>query len=161
MTAPQPARHDDWSAFALLLGEWSGEGGGDPGQGSGSFTFRPELDGRILLRANYADYPATAERPAFSHQDLMVVYRNAGDPRLRAIYFDSEGHVIQYAVTASADGDTVQFLSDVSPAAPTYRLTYTRKGPDTLAVTFDIAPAGAPDQFATYIRSTARKTADA
>src|SRR6202043_3487814 len=86
-----------WAPLAFLIGEWTGEGGGGPGQGSGGFSFLPDQGGKILVRKNRADYAATKDRPAFSHTDLMIVYNEQGETKLRAIYFDMEDHVIHYA----------------------------------------------------------------
>ena len=151
--AQSPSKRDDrWSPLTFLIGEWTGEGGGGPGQGSGGFSFLPDQNGTVLIRRNRADYPTAKDRPAFSHTDLMVVYREPGETKLRAIYFDTEDHVIHYTVEASADGNSVQFVSD------NYRLTYRKSGPDTVAIKFEIAPAGKPGAFATYIEATARRS---
>ncbi|HTS50395.1 MAG TPA: hypothetical protein VMH05_20760 [Bryobacteraceae bacterium] len=141
---------DRWAPLAFLVGEWIGEGGGDPGQGSGGFSFLPEENGAILVRKNRADYPASKDQPAFSHTDLMIVYQE--DEKFRAIYFDSEDHVIHYDVEPSSDGKSVQFLSK------NYRLTYSKTGTDSVAIKFEIAPPDQPGAFKTYIQATARRT---
>ena len=146
-----------WAPLSFLLGEWTGEGSGQPGQGAGGFSFLPDLEKNVLVRKNRADYPATKDRPAFSHTDLMIVYREPGAVKLRAIYFDSEGHVIHYTVDPSADGNAVQFLSDSSTSNPRYRLTYTKTGADTVGIQFEIAVPAKPDFFTTYIQATARR----
>ncbi|MDP4291816.1 MAG: hypothetical protein Q8908_12095, partial [Bacteroidota bacterium] len=38
------------SEYNFILGEWVGENSGKPGQGFGSFTFKRDLDGNILIR---------------------------------------------------------------------------------------------------------------
>jgi hypothetical protein len=142
---------DRWAPLAFLIGEWTGEGGGGPGQGSGGFSFSPDQDGKILIRKNRADYPAGKDRPAFSHTDLMIVYKESPEAKLRAIYFDMEDHVIHYTVEPSAEGNSVQFVSENS------RLTYRKTGPDSLALKFEIAPPGKPGAYATYIDATAHR----
>ena len=63
-----------WDKWSWLIGEWQGEGSGKPGQGSGTFNFKTDLDGKILVRRSHSEYPATDARPATIHEDLMVVY---------------------------------------------------------------------------------------
>jgi len=147
-----------WEPLRFLFGEWTGEGSGEPGEGSGSFSFRLELEQKILMRRNRAEYPARQGRPAFSHEDLMIVYKDTGGGRFRAVYFDSEGHVIHYGVRVSEDGRMVQFLSEASGQGPRYRLTYTKTGGDTVRLKFETAPAGKPESFSTYIEAAARRS---
>jgi len=150
----------EWGPLESLLGEWVGEGGGQPGQGEGGFSFQPDLQKHILVRKNYAVYPAANGRPAFRHDDLMIVYRELESAAPKAIYFDSEGHVIHYSVSVSSDQKTFEFVSEMLPASPRYRFTYTKTGNDTLAIKFEIAPPGKPDAFATYIEAKAKRKRD-
>jgi hypothetical protein len=138
------------------MGEWVGEGSGKPGQGSGAFSFTTDLQGKVLIRKNYAEYPPTKDRPAFRHEDLMIVYRDDSGSQLHAIYFDSENHTISYGIK-TIDSNTVEFLSEVDPATPRYRLTYRKTSADTLSIKFEIAPPGKPDSFATYIEAVSRR----
>ena len=144
-----------WDAFKFLIGEWIGEGTGAPGEGTGGFTFSYDLLNTILVRKNYANYPATKDHPAFTHDDLMIVYQEGG--KTRAIYFDNEQHIIHYDVTVSADSNSVVFVSDVAPATPRFRLTNTKAGTDKIKITFEIAPPGKPESFARYIEAVARR----
>lgn len=150
-----PKSAGPWSDWKFFIGNWVGEGSGTPGNGSGEFSLQPDLQGQILIRRSRAEYPATAKSPAYVHDDLMIVYKDNGETR--ADYFDSEGHVIHYAVTLSDDGKQAIFLSDSDPDAddPQYRLTYTAGANDSLAIKFEIAQAGKP--FATYITAEARR----
>jgi hypothetical protein len=142
---------DRWAPLAFLIGEWTGEGGGGPGQGSGGFSFLPDQQGTIVIRKNRADYPATKDRPAVSHTDLMMVYKESGETKLRAIYFDMEDHVIHYTVEPSTDGTSVQFVSE------NFRLTYRKTGPDRVAIKFEIAPPDKPGAYTTYIDAAAHR----
>jgi hypothetical protein len=87
----------------------------------------------------------------------MIVYRDSPGKELRAIYFDNEGHVIHYTVAVLEGGKTIQFLSEISPSRPGYRLTYTLTSRNTLALTFEIAPPGMPPAFTTYIEARAAR----
>jgi len=147
----QRAKQDPrWAPLAFLIGDWVGEGGGGPGQGTGEFSFHLDLGGAILIRKNVSHYPATKDKPAYSHTDLMIV-----DSTMHASYFDDEGHTIHYVVEPSEDGKSVRFVSDAVAAQPRYRLTYRKTGDDQLAIRFEIAPPGR--DFATYIDATARQ----
>jgi len=158
VTVPMNAQQQvpiNWNAFKFLIGEWVGEGTGAPGEATGGFTFSYDLQNTVLVRKNYANYPATKDRPAFRHDDLMIVYQEAG--KTRATYFDNEQHVINYTVELSKDTNAAIFLSDASPSARRFRLTYTKLGTDRVKITFDMAPPGKPDSFAAYLEGTARK----
>ena len=115
----------DWTDMKMLMGEWTGEGSGKPGTGAGEFSFVPELQGKILVRRSFAEYPGVR------HDDLMIVYRE-GDAT-RADYYDNEGHVIRYAV--KIDNQRIVFSTD---GTPRYRLTYTALPDEKLRVQFEI-----------------------
>jgi hypothetical protein len=146
-------------ALQFLLGAWEGEHSGKPGGGSGEFVFEAALDGKVLIRRSQTSFPATPQRPAFRHDDLLIVFVDPAGGKLRASYFDNESHVIQYTVSVAADGRAATFLSDAAPNAPRFRLTYVAKNADEVAVKFEIAPPGKPEAFATYLEGSAKRRA--
>jgi hypothetical protein len=150
-----PAQTSDrWAAWQPFLGVWQGTGSGQPGQGAGEFTFAPELQGAVLVRHNYAEYPATKDKAAYRHDDLMVIYLSGNETR--ADYWDNEGHVIHYVVELSS-GKLV-LVSDSAQPGPHFRLTYTKAaGDDALKITFEIAPPNDPTAFQTYIEASAKR----
>lgn len=154
---PQSSPKDSWADWSFLLGEWTaGESSGVPGQASkGSFTLAPDLNGTVLVRKNHAEYPPSGGRPAIVHDDLMVIYREAG--ATKAFYDDSEGHAIYYVVTVSPDKKRIIFRSEKSASAPQYRLTYEDLQPGTAKVLFEIAPPDKPDQFTKYVEGIVRR----
>jgi hypothetical protein len=163
MAQVQPTSHsttDPWSAWRFILGDWVGEGSGQPGEGSGSFSFQFDLGEDILVRRSHTDYPAAAQKPALVHDDLMICYPDPAGGRILAIYFDNEGHVIRYVGDASQPGRLV-LVSEASGPSHTFRLTYTTAGPDAVTIAFEIATPGHPDAFTPYVtgkavRSSAR-----
>jgi hypothetical protein len=143
----------DWGPAQFLVGNWAGEGGGQPGQGSGAFSFSPDLQGKVLVRKSFAEYPPANGRPASRHDDLTIVYRDETTHALRATYFDNEEHVIQYTVKPAEGG--VVFVSQGAPSSPRFRLTYTSTGKDTLNIKFEIAAPG--KEFAPYLEAAAHR----
>ncbi len=146
---PQP----ELEKLMPLLGTWIGEGGGDPGQGVGSSAFTMDLQNSVMVRKSHTSYPAANNRPAFDHDDLMIIYRDGG--ALRAFYVDNEGHAIRYEVSAA--GDSIAFVSPASETAPRFRLSYVFAGEDRVRIHFEIAPPGQPDAFRMYVTGLARK----
>ena len=145
-------RADDWGPLQFLVGHWVGDGSGEPGKASGEFSFTPDLQGKILVRKSFAAYPPQNGKPAYRHDDLMIVYRDDSH-ELRANFFDSEGHVIRYGISATGGGAV--FLSDGPASQPRFRLTYTDAGNNRLKLTFEVAPPGR--DFAKYLEASAHR----
>ena len=141
--------------LAFLVGSWEAVPGPDGARGAATFRF--DVQGRVLVRTNRAEYPAAGGRPAFSHEDLMVVFVE-GAPPAKAIYFDNEGHVIRYTVAALTPKG-VTFVSEVAPGQPRYRLTYTVLADERLAGEFALAPPDAPERFKPMFAWEMRRTA--
>ena len=139
-----------WAELDWLIGDWTANG--DPSQGTGGFTFAREAGGQILIRRNFADYPAQGGKPAERHDDLMVIYHEG--PQTRAIYWDSEGHQIHYGVSTPAVGE-VDFVSD-DPSGPRYRLRYRKTG-QGLQGSFEVAAPNARETFQPYLSWTAAR----
>lgn len=133
----------------FLVGDWEGGGGGAPGQGQGGTSFVPGLQGRVLIRTNFAVTAATGTTPASRHDDLMIVYADERGA-VRADYYDNEGHVIRYIVTVPRAGQAV-FTSEGTAGAPQYRLTYAAGSPGVVSGAFAIAPPGKPGAFTPYL----------
>jgi hypothetical protein len=122
-------RAESFDSLKFLEGEWTADAGG--------FRFQRELGDKILVRRNKSG----------AHEDLMVIQASHAD------YWDNEGHVIRYTITA--DGKSAVFLSDGDAAGPKYRLTYTSTGADTVSIKFEIAPPGKP--FQKYLEGAAKR----
>ena len=141
----------------FLIGEWEGVGGGGPGSGKGTFSFTSDLHNKVIVRRNHAEYPATADRPAVRHDDLIVIYLDGDSNQILANYFDSEGQQISYKVTPSSDHEAVMFLSEPSVSQPRYRLSYRKLQNGTLSGKFEIASPGQSEAFKIYLEWIARK----
>lgn len=137
---------DPFESWKWLLGEWVGEGNGQPGKGSGEFSLFPDLDNKILVRKNHSEYPATKDKPKIIHDDLMVVYLDfSGNPN-KAIYFDNENHVINYNISYSAN--SIILTSEKIPNVPVFRLTYASVEKELINVKFEMSQDG--ENFTVY-----------
>jgi hypothetical protein len=147
----QPAT--DWSKFKWLMGEWAGEGSGKPGEGKGSFSLKEDLGGKILVRTNHSEYPATKDKPAIIHNDLMVVYTDYTGVPSKAIYFDNESHTINY--TISCTDNSIVLLSEKIPQLPVFRLSYNKIDNETITVKFEMSQDG--EKFITYTEGRCKR----
>jgi hypothetical protein len=152
----QPSiKADNWNAWKFIIGEWIGEGSGSPGEATGSSIFSFDLQNTVIIRKSFADYPAANNRLAFNHDDLMIIYQESKSTK--AIYFDNEGHVINYEVTLSQDGNSIIFVSDINLSTPRFRFTYSKIENNRMKFIFDFAPPGKPEEFSKYLEGTVRK----
>jgi hypothetical protein len=115
-----------------------------------------ELQGAVLVRHNYAQYPATKDKPAYRHDDLMVIHPASAEDQAAATYWDNEGHVIEYSAAWNTEGTTLTFLSKAG-SGPQFRLVYKKADADTMTVSFDMAPPGQPSAFKPYTSGRLRR----
>ena len=154
---PVAQEKDAWAPLQFLVGQWEGVGSGEPGEGgSGASSFAFDLDRQVLVRTNRAEYPAKpGEKAGIVHKDLLIVYRQASDGKFRAIYFDNEGHVINYDVSFPSGQPSVVFESEASGKGPRFRLVYGIAPAGVLSVEFFIAPPGG--EFKSYVKGLLKK----
>ena len=152
MLSANAQQSDAWVSWSWLIGEWKGEGTGVPGKGSGQFSFHTDLDQKILVRKAHAEYP-TENGKAVTHDDLLFVYLDASGVPSRAIYFDNEGHTINY--TISYTGNTIVLLGDKVKGFPVFRLTYVKVDDHTVHTKFEMSRDGVT--FMTYVEGESAK----
>jgi len=134
--------------FSFLLGSWTAETQStELGKPEGVCSFAVDLGGHTIVRRNRVSY-TSGKDAGTTHEDLLILYSEGA--ALRAIYFDSEGHVIRYQVSLPAPA-TVVFESEAAPG-PRYRLTHAVEG-NRLETKFEVAPPGQP--FQTYVSGAA------
>ena len=131
------------SAADFLIGEWSAPDTGTGPNKGGTSTIHPDLDATILFRHDHV-----ALRQGGTLDLMMPIFVSAD--KLRAEYYDTEGHVIHYVSAEIVPHSRIVFVSDSPAAKPAFRLTYERMSADELAVPFAIAPPGRPREFKTY-----------
>jgi hypothetical protein len=120
---------DSWKSLEFLMGTWEAkiQGGSAGAAGSGTYTFQLELRNHILARHSTREGCKGPETFDCEHGDLLYVYQDALGQPYKAIYFDNEGHVIHYDVSAPSANSAV-FISDSSQPGPQFRLTYELRG---------------------------------
>jgi hypothetical protein len=143
----------NWDQWSWLTGEWIGEGSGQPGTGGGTFSFKTDLDQNVLIRKSHSEYPATASKPKVIHDDLMVVYPDYSGIPSKAIYFDNEGHTINYSISYS--DKTIILTSEKIPNVPVFRLTYSLIDNKTVNTKFEMSQDGV--KFFTYIEGKSKR----
>jgi hypothetical protein len=146
-----------WSNWDYLIGEWMGDGKGDPGEAKGWFSLKTNLDKNILVRTNHAEFPATKDRPASVHDDLMIVYAGIEGNSAKAIYFDNENHIINYMVSYRNLDSAIILTSEPLENTPRFRFTYKQINDNKIKTIFEIAPPGKPGSFSVYIEGSAHR----
>ena len=149
----------NWDAWKFLQGKWVGDGYNEKTQGSGYASFELDLQNKVWVRRNHAEYPGANGGPTQVHDDLMIIYFNQTSGETRAFYTDSEGHVIHYTASFSSDGKQLVFLGDRSDSGPRYRLTYIMTAPDHMSVELDMAQPAAPDTWQKIVFGKIKKVA--
>ena len=143
--------HNDKSLawWKLLQGEWTAQD--NASEGVAKFYF--DLDKNIIVRENHVEFAARNGKPSSVHDDLMIIYPS--EKFTKAIYFDNEGHVINYSVSSNAD--TLTFISERMKGAPVFRLSYVKISALELLIRFDIAQPEKPEVFIPYLSGTILK----
>jgi hypothetical protein len=149
---------DPFQRLSFLIGTWDAKTVNTPAViARGTYTFQLELKKHILVRHSAPDSAACKGPSDFDcgHGDLLYIYVDAPGQPLHAIYFDNEGHVIHYTVTAPA-ATTAEFLSDPAQPGPQFRLFYELNG----AVMSGKFQMRMPDQqdWRSYLEWTGSKT---
>jgi hypothetical protein len=135
-----------------LMGDWKGEASGQTGAGIGTFSLKPDLDAKVLVRKSHAEYPGEAGRPGIIHDDLMIIYQEQDE--FKAIYFDNENHIIRYRVTFP--GNTIVLQSEKEDGSPMrFRLSYIPVDKFLVRVKFEISQDGAT--YMTYTEGKCRR----
>lgn len=151
----QSQTQEKWHNFEWLIGEWKGEGSGQPGTGGGAFTFSYDLDKNIIVRRSHSEYDSGDKKSKVIHDDLMIIYPGSEEKSFKAIYFDNEKHVIEYSVSFNASDNSVILTSNRNANAPVFRLTYTPTGNGKVDTRFEMSPDGV--NFNIYIEGISRK----
>jgi len=143
-----------WDKFQYLIGDWKSSG--NSGEANSYFSFQKDLNNKILVRKNHAEYPSRDTIPPIIYDDLLIIYLENGKPG-KAIYFDNEEHSIYYIINYNDSDNSIIFTSDVVKDFPRFQLTYFKIDEENVYIKFEITPPGNPDSFSTYLEGKAHK----
>jgi len=167
--APATSAMETMEPIKFLLGTWMAKTtttGSADAKVIGTYTFSLDLGGHVMQRTTSSDLCTGPQSFDCHHQDQLSIFADPTalstekgfKPMVFALYLDSEGHVIYYAVT-SPKPNTALFLSQGPPDKPTFRLTYTLTGSGADAVMtgkFEVAPPGSKE-FKPYLEWSGTK----
>lgn len=159
--AAQKAKRDSiWAPVHAFLGEWQGEGGGEPGIGKYERSYTLTLNGNFIEIRNKSTYPPTEKNPKGEvHEDIGYIFYDRGRKTFLLRQYHIEGFVNEYALESiSPDNKTLVFVTESIVNIPKgwrARETYRVLGPNELEETFELAPPDKP--FAPYSKVMLRK----
>jgi hypothetical protein len=152
-----------WRTFEPLIGDWTGEGGGEPGQGRYERSYKFIFERKYIEVRNRSVYPASKDFPGGEvHEDLGYISYD----KLRKVcvlrQFHKEGFVNQYKLDSlSAEGKNFVFISEaienIKPgwmAKESYRLFSDTE----FSETFSLAAPG--KEFEVYSKVVLKRKTD-
>ena len=122
------------------------------------------IEGRAILTDDAVKGVRNELREAMSktavglvHEDLLIVYRQPGESQFRAVYFDNEGHIINYTIAFPGKQVAVVFETENNQKSPRFRLIYEAGEDGVLSVDFLVAPPGGELKF--YVKGILKRRA--
>jgi hypothetical protein len=110
-----------------------------------------------MTRKGWCEFPASAKRHAYRHEDLLIVYADA-ESKIHGMFWDNEDHIIIYSDVHFEPGETgVRFVSDPDVPGPRQQLEYRFEKPDHLSAVFSLFLPGASG-FTPYLRWMSRRS---
>lgn len=140
--AETPPLKPELAPVGFLVGRWEGADGkvADTGGSSkGSSVVTVEANGGVLLRRDHTDLFDAKHNATGGFDLIMLIYPEGNE--IHADYSDGD-HVIHYASAAVVPGSSVTFSSASVPGAPTFQLSYTVQGTDSLLLKFGMILPG-------------------
>lgn len=158
--AQTPPAQDVWQPFRAFLGNWKGQGSGEPGTGDYERTYRFIFKDRFIEVKNRSSWRPTAQNPGGEvHEDLGYISYDKARKTFVLRQFHIEGFVNQYRLeSVSADGRRIVFVSEAIENIGSgwrAREIYQIAGPDEFTETFELAPPG--QEFAPYSTATLKR----
>ncbi len=157
--AARTKEKDPWAPFQFLIGNWTGRWSGEPGDStSGSVSFSFDLEKQIIVRRTRVTFAARpGEASGFTHEDLLIIYREPGGGPFRGFYVDREGFVINYVASPSPNQQSVIFASDPAGKGPRFKLVCELSRDGVLSIDFLVAPPGG--ELRSHVKCSVRRAA--
>lgn len=143
-----------WLPMSFFIGNWAGDGKGEPGNGKYERSYNWVLNKKFIEVNNKSTYPPSEnnKQKGEVHEDIGFISYDGIQKSFMLRQFHIEGFVNQYKLESiSADGKSIVFISEaLENIPPGYRAreTYTIITRDEFTELFEIADPG--KDFAVY-----------
>jgi hypothetical protein len=134
-------RKADFSAFAWLIGEWSGKTIAKSPQGDVHLSVAPDLGGSFLIFRETVKLAATDSGPAEDELWMGVLSAGNADNEFTLWVYSSTGFITRYRVTVQKA--EIRFMPEGGEAPPPgwlFRRVIARVGPGEVTDTVEAAP---------------------
>jgi hypothetical protein len=158
--AQTPKPNDVWQPLRVFLGNWKGQGGGEPGKGEYERSYRLIFNEGFIEIKNKSSWQPTEQNPQGEvHEDLGYISYDKARNTFIHRQFHIEGFVNQYRLESiSEGGKKIVFISEAIeniPAGWRAKETYQILGDHEFSETFELAP---PDkEFGVYTKATLKR----
>jgi hypothetical protein len=146
----QTSRKDSiWLPLKPFIGEWSGEGGGGPGQGKYERSYQSVLNKNFIEIRNKSTFQPTDKNPKGEvHEDLGYFSYDKGLKKFKLRQYHIEGFVNEYVLDSiSPNKKTLVFLTyeiENIPKGFKAKETYRILSENEIEETFELAEPGKP-----------------
>lgn len=145
LTVGQNTRKDSvWLQLKSFIGQWAGEGGGEPGKGLYERTYQFILNKNFIEIKNKSTYEPTDKNPAGEvHEDIGYFSYDKTLKKFKLRQFRIEGFINEFVLDSiSADKKTMVFVSAAIENIPKgfrARETYLLKSENEIEEIFELA----------------------
>lgn len=163
LLAGQTSKHDSiWIPVKSLIGDWVGKGGGEPGTGDYTRSYKWIFNEKYIEVRNKSVYPPSKNFPKGEiHEDLGYISYDKIRNTFVLRQFHTEGFVNQYKLDSiSADKKTLVFVSEAIeniPAGWRAKETYKLLNNGEFEETFELAEPGQEYQPYSRVKLTKKK----
>lgn len=147
LASAQTKKDTLWLSLSYFVGDWRGEGGGEPGKGTYARSYAWALNKNFIEVINRSHYPAQEKNPKGEvHEDHGFISYDKALKTFVLRQFHIEGFVNEFRLESkSADGKNLVFVTNAIeniPAGWKGRETYRIISQDEFEETFELAPPG-------------------